>query len=70
VRTQLLRETLAAVRAAGYTPTVEQRRHLHVIWRGADGYLRRVVISRSPSSARAVHENRAVLRRLLTDERA
>jgi hypothetical protein len=66
----LLRDTLKIIRAAGFAPTVKQRRHLHVIWRGADGDIRRVVISRTPSDARAIHKNRAVLRRLLTDERA
>lgn len=65
MRKEMLRQTLRAIRAAGYEPEVEQRRHVHVCWIDGDGRKRRVVLSRSPGDINASKMHRAVLRRLL-----
>jgi hypothetical protein len=61
----LLDETLSRVRSAGFKPTVDQRRHIHVHWTDHDGRKKRVVISRSPSDRNAFRNNRKILKRIL-----
>ena len=65
MRKDMLRQTLRAIRAAGYEPEIQQRRHLHIIWLDSDGRKHRVVLSRSPVRPQRSNKNRAVLRRLL-----
>ena len=65
MRKGLLRDTLETVRAAGFEPEVEQRRHVHIVWIDGNGRKRRVVLSRSPSDINASRMNRAALRRML-----
>jgi hypothetical protein len=64
---KLLNETLRAVRRAGFAPAVENRRHIHVVWRDDAGHRHRVVISRSPSDINAAHSNRGAVRRQLSN---
>jgi hypothetical protein len=61
----MFRETLSAIREAGFQPHVLQRRHLHVVWTDAEGRKRRLVVGRSPSDWRAENNNRLTLRKLL-----
>jgi hypothetical protein len=63
--TELLRETLATLRAAGLEPWVEQSRHIKVRFIDAHGRAQLIVISRSPGSQFAVKRHRAVVRRLM-----
>ena len=62
---QLLLETLAAVRAAGFEPRVERNRHLKISFIDAQQRRRVIVVSNSPSCPFAIKRNRALLRRIL-----
>lgn len=62
---ELLGDTLSILHSAGVTPRIKYGKHLKVRWVDAAGCPRCVVLSRSPSDANALHNNRALLRRLL-----
>jgi hypothetical protein len=63
-----LREALKALRAEGAKDlTVSQNSHYKIAFRTSTGHKRAQVMSTSPSSWRAVHSTRAVMRRLLSE---
>jgi hypothetical protein len=62
----LLRETLSMVRSAGFTPAIDQRKHIHVRWTDSNGRKRRVVISRTPSDRNAHKKNRKIVKQQLS----
>jgi hypothetical protein len=62
-----LRETVQALKDAGAKDlTVTQNGHYKVGFRNATGQKRTLVMGVSPSDARAIHKQRAVMRRLLS----
>jgi hypothetical protein len=61
----MLRETLSLVRSAGFTPAIDQRRHIHVRWRDGTGRAQRIIVPRSASDWRAERNHRNKLRKLL-----
>jgi hypothetical protein len=64
----LLRETLNAIRTAGFLPAVTNgSRHLHVHWIDHAGHHHRIALSRGKASKGPRHEHnvRAQLRRKL-----
>lgn len=62
---ELLSDALHLLHEAGFEPQIEHSRHVKVRWCDSDGRSHCVVISRSPSCARARQNNRALLRHLL-----
>lgn len=62
---ELLRETLSTLRAAGFEPEVEHSKHLKVRFVDAHGRPQLIVVARSPGTVFAIHQHRALLRRLL-----
>jgi hypothetical protein len=67
-RATILNNTLAVLRAAGLTPEVQQGgKHLHVRCKNRLDKSCLIIISRGgrTPNQRAIHENRATLRRLL-----
>jgi hypothetical protein len=62
---QLLRETLATLRNAGFEPRVERRRHVKVSFVDAQQRKCVVILSCSPSNRHAAKRNRSLLRRIL-----
>jgi hypothetical protein len=63
--TDILKDTLAILAAAGIKPEVQQARHVKIRWQDSAGNRRLLVVSRSPSNRFARLRNRAVLRHLL-----
>jgi hypothetical protein len=63
---EILRETLAALAASGVRPGVRRGKHIKVTWHDAAGRKQTLIISVSPSNHRALHNNCALLRRLLS----
>jgi hypothetical protein len=66
--TDLLKDTLAILAAAGVEPEVRQSKHVKIRWQDSAGNRRLLVISRSPSTRFALYRNRRILRRLLNTE--
>jgi len=67
-RATILNDTLALLRTAGLTPTIKHGgKHLQVRFKNQLGKSCLIIISRGGRAAnrRAIHENRAALRRLL-----
>ena len=62
---ELLDDTLRLLRTAGVTPSIKHSRHIKVRWTDSAGRSHCVVLACSPSDASALHNNRALLRRLL-----
>jgi hypothetical protein len=65
--TELLHDALRILAEAGFKPSVEQGRHYKVRWRNHTGQRRCIVVARSTSDWRARHNNRANLRRMLSE---
>jgi hypothetical protein len=67
-RSTILNDTLAVLRAAGLTPEIQQGgKHLHVRFKNQLGKSCLIIVSRGgrTPNRRAIHENRAALRRML-----
>lgn len=62
---QIVRETLATLKAAGFEPHVIKARHIKICWTDPGGRRRLLVVSNSPSCRNAIHRARATLRRLM-----
>ena len=61
----LVDEAVTLLIERGVKPVVKQGRHYKVQWMDS-GHRRLLVIARTPSDFRAMRNNRAILRRLLT----
>jgi hypothetical protein len=62
---EILAETLAALRAAGFEPRVTRGKHLKVRYVDRCGRARLIVISHTPGTSFARHRSRALVRRIL-----
>jgi hypothetical protein len=62
---EIIRDTISALRDAGFRPTIEGGKHFKVRWSDHTGRPRMLIVSRSPSDFRAKIQNRMMLRRLL-----
>jgi hypothetical protein len=62
---EILRETLRALRDAGFEPRIRYSRHIHVRFTDQQNRERLVVLSNSPGTTFARQKNRALLRRIL-----
>jgi hypothetical protein len=63
---EILAETLATLRAAGFEPRVDTHsRHFKVKFTDRCGRTRLIVVSHTPGTSFALHRSRALVRRIL-----